>query len=78
MSDRGKLTLYSRIGCPLCDEAKEVLAGLGAAWEEIDVDADPVLRDRYGERVPVIEVDGRVLAEGNLEGVRLAELLRSR
>lgn len=72
------LTLFTRDGCPLCDEAKDALARAGASWEEIDVDADPVLRDRYGERVPVIEVDGRVLAEGNLEGVRLAELLRSR
>ena len=30
------------------------LRALGVAFEEIDVDADPALESRYGERVPLL------------------------
>jgi thioredoxin reductase (NADPH) len=30
------------------------LRALGLAFEEIDVDADPALEERFGERVPVL------------------------
>ncbi len=73
------VTLFTRAGCPLCDEAKEALRGLLVTWTEVDVDADADLVRRYGERVPVIERDGRVLFEGNLNETPtpLADLLRS-
>lgn len=56
------VTLLTRMGCHLCDDARvEVLAATtaaGADWSEIDVDADPELRAEYGDRVPVVLVDG--------------------
>jgi hypothetical protein len=42
---------------------------------EQDVDADPALRQRYGWSVPVIAVDGRVLAEGRVSEFRLRRAL---
>ncbi|PVG82500.1 NrdH-redoxin [Nocardioides gansuensis] len=57
-----RVTLYGRAGCHLCDTAREVVArvcaDLGETWEEIDIDTDPVLQDRYGEEIPVTLVDG--------------------
>ncbi|MDQ2845740.1 MAG: glutaredoxin family protein [Actinomycetota bacterium] len=56
------VTLLTRVGCHLCDTARaEVLAATtsaGADWSETDVDTDPELRAEYGDRVPVVLVDG--------------------
>ena len=71
-----RVKFYTRIACPLCEEAEAELLRTGVPFERYDVDADPDLQGRFGERVPVIEVDGRVVAEGNLEGVLLEPLLR--
>jgi glutaredoxin len=59
------LTLYRRPGCHLCTEARAVLLPLcqrlGLALEERDVDTDPALAARYGERIPVLALDGAEL-----------------
>jgi glutaredoxin len=61
----GRLRLLTRAGCHLCEAARrqlaEVCAGAGEPMEEIDVDSDPGLAARFGEYVPVIMVDGRVV-----------------
>jgi glutaredoxin len=60
---RPLVTLYTRAGCHLCDEAKKVIdaARLRAEfdYEERDIDAAPELRRLYNEEVPVIAIDGR-------------------
>jgi hypothetical protein len=52
------LTLYTRAGCPLCEEmAAEVgalIAGTGHALSAVDVDADSLLKTRYGWDVPLL------------------------
>jgi glutaredoxin len=57
-----RVTLYSRPGCHLCDDARavveEVCSELGESYVEISVDDDPDLRRRYGDEVPVTLVDG--------------------
>jgi glutaredoxin len=57
------VTLYTRAGCHLCDDAKNVLAAAQRRaafdYEERDIDADPELRRLYNEEVPVIAIDGR-------------------
>lgn len=62
MSGPTRITLYSRPGCHLCEIALEVIervgADLGVGWEEIDIDSDPDLLDRFGEEIPVTFVDG--------------------
>ena len=58
-----RVTLYSRPGCHLCDDARAVIervcAELGESYEEVDIDADEKLRHRFGEEVPVTFVDGK-------------------
>ena len=57
-----KVTLYTRAGCCLCDDAKRILldARRRAAfdYEEIDIDRDPALVARYNDEVPVIAING--------------------
>ncbi len=54
------VTLYTREGCHLCDEAKAVmapmLARVGGTLREVDIDDDAALRTKYNESVPVIFV----------------------
>ena len=57
------LELLTRSGCHLCVAAAETLnriaAEAGLAAREIDVDTDPELRAEFGDRVPVVLLDGR-------------------
>jgi glutaredoxin len=57
-----KVTLYTRAGCHLCDDAKQVLAAArGRAefdYEEVDIDTDQELVRRYNDEVPVIAING--------------------
>ena len=70
-----RLTLVTRVGCHLCDVAKEVLvdvaAETGETWREVDVDADAGLLDEYSDRVPVILLDGREHGYWRVEKARL-------
>jgi hypothetical protein len=58
-----RVTLYSKPGCHLCDDARAVIervcADLGESYDEIDILGDPALQERYGEEIPVTLVDGR-------------------
>ncbi|MCU1616920.1 MAG: glutaredoxin 2 [Frankiales bacterium] len=58
-----RLQLLTREGCHLCATAEETLASLAAEAGldpvTVDVDADPELRAEYGDRVPVVLLDGR-------------------
>ena len=55
------VTLYTRAGCTLCDKAKAAIlaAGIAVRIDEVDIDADPELRRRYTNDIPVILVEGR-------------------
>ena len=57
-----RVTLYTRAGCHLCEDAKEVLecARGRAAFELeiLDIDRDAELCRLYNEEVPVIAIDG--------------------
>ena len=61
--DAPRLQLLTRAGCHLCAVAAETLdrlaAEAGLAVAEVDVDADPELQAEYGDRVPVVLLDGR-------------------
>lgn len=54
-----------------------MLRGLGFEPELADVDADEGLHERYDWRVPVVLLDGRVIAEGRIDRERLERVLRA-
>lgn len=67
--------LYTRRGCHLCDDAKAVLMRHGLAPQEIDIDEDSALVERYGHWVPVVVIDGRERFRGRVDEVLLRRLL---
>jgi len=56
------VTLYGKPGCHLCDDARRVLQDARAAREfelrEVDITMDAGLHREYGERIPVVAIDG--------------------
>jgi glutaredoxin len=61
MSD---VTLYGRPGCHLCDEARAAIRQFdGVDLREVDIESDDALFASMLERIPVVEVDGRVVSE---------------
>ena len=59
------VTLYTRPGCHLCDEARAALERVRRqapfTLDEIDIETDDALHARYLERIPVVAVDGEEL-----------------
>jgi glutaredoxin len=58
-----QVTLYTRAGCCLCDDAKNVISSARPHadfdYAEIDIDADPDLVRLYDHEVPVITINRR-------------------
>ena len=67
--------LYSREGCHLCDDALAVLHAHGLRPTIVDIDADPALRERYNECVPVVTIEGKERFRGRVNAVLLKRLL---
>lgn len=78
-SDRVRLTLLSRTYCHLCHEMAAALAPLaaefGAVVEVVDVDTDPEIEARWGDKVPVLLCDGREICHYFLDTARVREVL---
>ena len=69
-----RVTLISRDGCHLCADAEAALDRiLPGQWTRVDVDSDVELERDYGDRVPVVLLDG---AEHGYWRVEEARLLR--
>lgn len=54
-----RLTLIGRAGCHLCEVAEQTLERIGEPWEKVDVASSLELERDYGDRVPVVLLDGR-------------------
>jgi glutaredoxin len=70
-----RLRLLTRPGCHLCEVAKDAIervAGTaGVGWEEVDITGDRELEYEYGERIPVVLLDGREHGYWRVEEERL-------
>ncbi|ASW58018.1 glutaredoxin family protein [Plantactinospora sp. KBS50] len=70
-----RLTLITRPGCHLCEVAREaigrVVAVTGDRWVEVDVTGDLELERDYGDRLPVVLLDGREHGYWRVEEDRL-------
>ncbi|MER7416738.1 glutaredoxin family protein [Micromonospora peucetia] len=70
-----RLTLITRPGCHLCDDAKlaldRVVAVTGDRWTEKDVTGDIELEREYGDRLPVVLLDGKEHGYWRVEEERL-------
>jgi glutaredoxin len=77
-----KVTMYSRVTCGLCDEAREAILSVRAevpfGFEEVFVDGHDDLEGLYGLRVPVILVDGQERFELHVDPAELRHALAGR
>ena len=75
-----RVVLYSRVGCHLCDAARDVLLAERSrtAFElvEVDVAGDDDLEREYGIRIPVVEIDGQERFEYQVDPAELLAIVR--
>ena len=75
------VTLYTRPGCHLCDEARAKLeklrAEVGFEVEEVDIETDDALHAAYLERIPVICLDGEHVSDYFVDESTLTARLNS-
>lgn len=75
-----EITLYTREGCHLCEEAKagilSLISEFGATLHEVDIDDDPLLHDMYTNDVPVIFLGSRMIAQHRLDPAQLRRQLQ--
>jgi glutaredoxin len=76
------VVLYSRSGCHLCDQARDVIVSVRArqpfAFEEVDIETDDDLLRDYGIRIPVVTVDGEERFEITVDRGEFEALVRVR
>jgi len=79
-ADPLEVTLYTRPGCHLCEDAKSaiepVLEEFGVRLQEVNIDEDRDLADRYGWEIPVLFVGTRKVAKHRVNLERFRRSLR--
>ena len=74
------VTLYTRPGCHLCDDAREAIERVRAdapfSLVEVDIESDDALHRAYLERIPVVELDGEELFEHFVDEATLTARVR--
>jgi len=57
-----QIDIYSRPGCHLCDEAKDIIDRVrkrhAFAVRVINIEEDPALESAYGTEIPVVFING--------------------
>jgi len=72
------VSLYTKDGCTLCDEAKSVLAGCATphTLELVDITDDSDLWDAYKYDIPVLHIEGSYWAKHRIQREDAEEALR--
>src|SRR5256885_16180121 len=72
-----RVTFYTKAGCHLCEEARDMLDDIAAqaTYEltEIDIRSNPELFEEYRYRIPVIIINDEKVLEGRIEYRDLAQ-----
>lgn len=76
-----KMILYSKPDCYLCDEMKDVIANLKKEsdfeFEEINIELNEILFDKYKEKIPLLMLNGRMIAKYRIPREKLFKILTS-
>jgi glutaredoxin len=71
-----QVTFYTKTGCHLCEEARDLLDDIAAQMPydltEIDIRSDLDIFEKYRYRIPVIIIDETLVIEGRIEYSDLA------
>src|SRR5437588_10709240 len=77
-----EVTFYTKAGCHLCEEARDMLEDIAALTiyelTEIDIRSNPALFEKYRYRIPVILINNETLIEGRIEFRDLAKTFHLR
>jgi glutaredoxin len=77
-----QVTFYTKAGCHLCEEARDMLEDIAAltTYEltEIDIRGNPAIFEQYCYRIPVIIINGETIIEGRIEFRDLAKAFHLR
>lgn len=72
-----KVTFYTKAGCHLCEDARELLEDLAQETSyvltEIDIRSDMAIFEMYRYRIPVIVIEQEMLLEGRIDADELAQ-----
>ncbi len=75
-----EVTFYTKAGCHLCEDARELLEVVAEETEylltEVDIRSDMEVFERYRYRIPVILINGEILLEGRIDALELAQAFR--
>lgn len=73
--------IYSKPGCHLCEEAKELLVQTKKEFDmeikEINIEEDPELFQKYRYDIPVIRINGRKAFKHRIDGEQLRKRLEN-
>jgi len=75
MAAPNEVIVYTRQGCHLCDEAKQLLERYGLSPQCVDIDADAALQKQFDTCVPVVVFDGKIRFRGIVSEVLLKRML---
>jgi glutaredoxin len=74
------IEIYSRPGCHLCDEAKEVIdrvrLRIPFALRVINIETNPELEKTYGEQIPVVFINGNKAFKYHVDQAELEKKVR--
>ena len=77
-----EVTFYTKAGCHLCEEARDMLEDIAALTiyelTEIDIRSNPTIFEKYRYRIPVILINNETLIEGRIEFRDLAKAFHLR
>jgi glutaredoxin len=74
------VTIYSKKECHLCQIAKEELEIIRREFyftlEEVDIEKDALVYEKFKHRIPIVEVDGEIISSGRVNGKKLKDKLK--
>jgi glutaredoxin len=77
---KAQVKLYTRPGCHLCEEARAAMLAADCpdayTLEEINIDEDPALKERYGLEIPVITINGQEAFKHRLTAAEFSRSVR--
>lgn len=77
-----EVTFYTKAGCHLCEEARDMLEDIAALTiyelTEIDIRSNPTIFEKYRYRIPVILINNETIIEGRIEFRDLAKAFHLR
>lgn len=80
MMNKATVTIYSKPGCHLCDEAKANILAAGCNDDftivEVNIEEDALLKERFRYDIPVIFINGIKVFKHRVDRGEFKEKLR--